>query len=215
MLIAGIRVCYRVVGRGTFHCQRCGGDRPYRLRSGRRWFHLLRIPLSPLAMTGEHLRCASCRTCYRAELLAVPTTAEMQVALLAGTLAAATAMLLAGEPASQPARRRAIELIRSAGSPDYDEENLAAALAGLVTAASAGSAGSRPRNLEPALGALALQLEMYAREWFLANVVRIGLADGSLSAAELHAVRTIAKYFGLTQAQAQDVIWLTEEAARP
>src|ERR1022692_2069161 len=121
MLIVGTRVCYRVVGGGTFHCQRCGGDRPYRHRSGRRWCHLLRLPFLPLATTGEHLRCAICRTCYRVELLAVPTTTQMQAALLAGTTSAALAMLAAGEPGSVAARRNAIDLIRAAGSPDCDE----------------------------------------------------------------------------------------------
>jgi tellurite resistance protein len=201
MLIAGIRVCYRVAGQGTVHCQRCGGDRPYQRRSGRRWFHVLRVPVLPLTAAGDHLRCLICRTCYRVELLAVPTTARMQAALLTGTKAASIAMLRAGDPASAAARRRAVELIRNAGEPDFDAGSLSAALC-------------PGQESDLMLGALALQLEMYAREWFLANVVRIGLADGPLSAGERLVVRSIAKSLGMTQAQAQDVIWLTEEAAQ-
>jgi hypothetical protein len=215
MLIVGTRVCYRVVGGGTFHCQRCGGDRTYRHRSGRRWFHLLRVPVLPLASTGDHLRCAICRTCYRVDLLAVPTTAQMQAALLAGTIAAALAMLAAGEPGSAVARRNAIDLIRAAGSPDCDEASLAAALGQSSSARGmTGPAAASWPDDAPVLSELAVQFEMHAKEWFLANVVRIGLADGPLGAGELQVVRTIAGFLGMTAAQAQDVIWLTEEAAQ-
>ena len=256
MLIVGIRVCYRGTGAGTFHCQRCGGDRPYRRRSGRRWFQLLQIPVVPLGTTGEHLRCVVCRTCYRAELLAVPTTAQMQVALLAATTAAALTMLQAGDAASPAARRKAADLIRSAGSRDYSRAGLASDVdrpapppgasqppcASQPPSASQlpgmrqppgmsqlpdisegpsvgqGQSASEGQNvagdLESALRTFALQLEVYAREWFLANVVRIGLADGPLSAAERQVVRTVAGFLGMTQAQAEDVIWLTEEAAQ-
>ncbi len=85
LALVGSRVCYRTIGSGVFHCERCGGDRPYRHRSGRRWAHLLGIPLALLGGTGEHLRCTVCRTCYRVELLAVPTIEQMLVALLVGT----------------------------------------------------------------------------------------------------------------------------------
>ncbi len=214
MLIIGARVCYRVVGQGTFHCQRCGGDRPYRQRSGRRWFHLLCIPVVPLDATGTHLRCTICRTCYRIELLAVPTTAQMQAALLAGTNAAALAMLRAGEPVSAAALRCAVELIRSAGSPDCDEARLAAALGRPGRPQTASLAQIRAPECEPVIRELALQFEVHAREWFLANVVRIGLADGPLCTSERQVVRTIARFLGMTQAQAEDVIWLTEEAAQ-
>src|ERR1022692_4667030 len=214
MLIVGIRVCYRGTGTGTFHCQRCGGDRPYRRRSGRRWVQLLQIPVVPLGTTGEHLRCVVCRTCYRAELLAVPTTAQMQVALLAATTAAALTMLQAGDAASPAARRKAADLIRSAGSRDYSRAGLASDVdrrapppgaspppcASQPPSASQlpgmrqppgmsqlpdisegpsvgqGQSASEGQNvagdLEPALRTFALQLEVYAREWFLANVVR-------------------------------------------
>jgi len=98
------RVYYRAVAGGVFHCERCGGDRRYRQRSGRRWAALLGLPIFPLDRTGEHLQCAACRTCYRVELLAVPTIEQMHTALLGATTAAALAMLNAGGTASQAAR---------------------------------------------------------------------------------------------------------------
>jgi tellurite resistance protein len=204
MLIFGLRVCFRTVGHGTFHCQRCGGDRRYRHRAGRRWFHIFFIPVIPLGKAGVHLQCATCRARYRPGVLAVPTAAQMEAALPAGTLAAATCMLLAGDPASGPARRRAVEAMRSAGLTEYDESVLDE---DLVQAAVSDGDIAGPLN------ALAMQLAVPAREWFLADMVRIGLADGQLSDDERHAARQVASNLGLTAAHAYGVITMTEEGA--
>lgn len=212
MLVLGVGVRYRPVADGIVHCERCGGDRPYRRWSGRRFFHLLFVPVAPLDRTGEHVQCTICKTCYRVELLAVPTTGQMLTALAAGSRAAALAMLRAGNRASRPARRRAIQAIRSSGTPGYDDARLAADL-GCCRPPGPAAARGRAAEAGPAVRALAVQLEAHAREWFLAEMVRIGLADGPLTDAERHAARRIAEHLGMTQAHAQDVIWLTEEAA--
>jgi tellurite resistance protein len=58
-----------------------------------------------------------------------------------------------------------------------------------------------------------VQLAVPAREWFLAEAVRIGLADGMLSDDERHVAREIAAQLGMTPAQARGVIAMTEEGA--
>ena len=65
MSVIGVRFYFRTTGHGTLHCQRCGGDRLYQQCVGRRWIHLLHIPLVPLDRIGEHVQCRSCRTRYR------------------------------------------------------------------------------------------------------------------------------------------------------
>lgn len=213
VVLTGSRVCYRTIGRGVFHCERCGGDRPYQHRSGRRWLHLLGVPVAALGGTGEHLRCALCHTCYRVELLAVPTVDQMELALLAGTRAAVVAMLDAGGAASQPARRRGIELVRAAGAEGYDDDRLAVAL-GERPADNAAVPAGPELGLRPAVEAFAVQLEGHAREWFLAKVVEVGLADGPLSAAEREVARTVATYLGMSPTRGRDVISLAERAAQ-
>jgi zinc-ribbon family len=211
MLIFGLRVWFRTIGQGVFHCQRCGGDRRYRQRAGRRWFHIFFIPVVPLGKAGVHLQCTSCRGRYRTGVLAVPTAAQMEAALPAGTLAAATCMLLAGDPASGSERskggnavRSGRDAVRSAGLAGYDESTLDE---DLVQAAVSGGDIAEPLNT------LALQLAVPAREWFLANVVRIGLADGQLTDDERLAARQVAANLGMTAAHAYGVITMTEEAA--
>ncbi|HEX9623640.1 MAG TPA: hypothetical protein VF979_04620 [Streptosporangiaceae bacterium] len=210
----GSGIYYRTIATGVFHCERCGGDRPYRHRSGRRWARVLGIPVMPLDRTGEHLRCMICRTCYRVELLAVPTIEQMQDALVNATTSAVLAMLNAGGSASQAARRSAVQLIMSAGSPDFTEADLAGGLRRARSAQQALIACGPVPGLRFSVETLAIQLERRASEWFLGNIVRVGLADGPLTVSEREVVGTIARYLGLTQAQAEDVILLIEDAAQ-
>ena len=207
LIIFGFRVLYRTIGHGTFHCQRCGGDREYARRAGRRWFTLFFIPVIPLSRAGEHVRCAVCGTRYRMEVLSLPTVAQMQAALPVGMRAAAIAMLRTGGGSSVPARRRAIDAIKGSGLADYDD---AALDADLSAPALPGQPG---RELAGPLNRLTVQLAVPAREWFLAEAVRIGLADGMLSDDERHVAREIAAQLGMTPAQARGVIAMTEEGA--
>jgi hypothetical protein len=125
----------------------------------------------------------------------------MQLALVAGTRALVAAILRAGDPASPPARRRAIEAVTGTGKPGYDENALNADLA---EPAEAGW---------PKIAALGAQLQVQAREWHLAEAVRIAMADGSLTSAERAAAGQIAACLGMTKAQAIGVIMLTEQGA--
>jgi hypothetical protein len=201
LLIFGLRVLYRAVGQGMFYCRRCGGDRKYVRRAGRRWFTLLCIPVFPVHDSGEHVMCVSCRTRYVTEVLALPTTAQMQVALTAGMRAAAAAMLRSGDVSSPVARQRAIAMAASAGSGSYDDDALAADLL-------------MPDELvRPALQRFGAQLTVQAREWYLADVIGIGMADGALSDAERGAAQAIGLDLGMTQAQVVGVVAMTEQSA--
>jgi Tellurite resistance protein TerB len=206
VIFFGWRVLYRPVGRGMFHCQRCGGDRSFHQLAGRRWFTLLFIPLIPLSLTGDHVRCDICGTRYRMGVLTLPTTAQMQVVLPIGMRAAAVTMLRAAGGGGEPARRRAIDAIRDAGADGYNAPALDADLSG---------SKAHPPGPDPArsLKALTLQLAPLARQWFLAAVVRIGLADGPLTDEEREAAHEIAAQLGISPAQARDVISVTEEGA--
>jgi hypothetical protein len=138
-------------------------------------------------------------------VLALPTLQQMLEALPAGTRAAAVAMLRAGDPASGPALRSAIQAVRNAGLDGYDESALAADLAGDCASC----------DLAAAVTRLALQFSVPAHDWFLAGIVRIGLAEGQLSPRQRVVAREIAGYLGMTLAQADGVICSTEESAAP
>ena len=201
LIIFGLRVFYRTIAQGTFHCRRCGGDREYRHRAGRRWFTLFFIPVIPLNSVGEHVQCTTCRTRYVTEVLSQPTTAQMQAALPAGMRAAVSAMLRSGDPSSPVSRQRAIEAVVGSGVRDYNEAMLDADL-------------MRPfEAIRPALNQVGAQLTIQAREWYLAEVIRIGMADGPLTETERHAALAIGADLGMTQAQVIGVVAMTEQSA--
>jgi len=199
-MIWGLRIIYHTVGEAVFHCPACGGDRRCRRLAGRRFITVFFIPVIPLTKAGEVVQCATCRTRYPVDVLRLPTAAQMQTALPAGMRAAATAMLRSGPP-SPLARQNALAAIRGAGAAGYSEADLTA------------DAGLSHDAIVGALGQVARQLTPDAREWFLAEVVRIGLADGPLSDNERNTAQDIAAQLGMTPAQARGVITMTEEGA--
>lgn len=201
LIIWGLRVVYLTIAHGVFFCRRCGGDRDYRHRSGRRFVTIFFIPLIPLARTGEHVQCLTCKTRYVTEALGQPTAAKMQDQLPAGMRAIATVMLSAGAPVGDQARRRAVDAVKEAGETGYSEETLAADLAQPADAVIG--------DIE----ALGRQLQMDAREWYLGEAIRIALADGPLTPVERAAVEHIASSLGMTRAHAFGVTALTEQAA--
>ncbi len=201
LIIFGLRAFYRTIAQGTFHCRRCGGDRQYRQRSGRRWFTLFFLPVIPLNSVGEHVQCTTCRARYVPDVLSQPTTAQMEAALPAGMRAAVSAMLRSGDPASPASRQRAIEAVIGAGTPGYDEAMLDADLV-------------QPfESIRPALNQVGAQLTIQAREWYLAEVIRIAMVDGSLTESERHAAMAIGVDLGMTQAQVIGVVAMTEQSA--
>ena len=202
LLIWGFRVFYHTVGQGVFHCRKCGGDREYRHRAGRRFCTLFFIPIVPLAKAGEHVQCTTCKTRYVLDVLSLPTAAQMQAALPAGMRAAATAMLRAGGPSSPAARQRAVAAIQGAGAQGYADADLDPDVAQPAEAT------------RSALGQVARQLTPDAKEWFLAETVRIGMADGPLTEQERQTARAIAMDLSMTQAQAIGVVTMTEQAAQ-
>lgn len=201
LIIWGLRVIYHTIAQGVFFCRRCGGDRNYRHRAGRRFVTVFFIPLIPLTKTGEHVQCTACKTRYVSDVLRLPTAARMQKALPTGMRALVAVMLRAGDPASADARRRAIDAVTGAGAQGYDDAALDADLA--VPA----QEGRR------AIIALGEQLRVHAREWHLAELIRIAMADGPLTGAERAAAEAVAADLGLTQAQVIGVITLAEQGA--
>jgi hypothetical protein len=190
---------WSTIATGVFHCRKCGGDRNYRHRGGRRFFTLFFIPIIPLNKVGEHVRCETCKTRYVTEVLKAPTVAAMQMAVTDGVRGMVAVTLQAGDPSSVAARRKAVMVVTGAGVTGYDEAALVQDLARPVADWRASIAG------------FGRQLEPVAKEWHLAEMIRLGLLDGPLTDAQRNAVIGIASDLGMTPAQAYGVISLTEQ----
>jgi hypothetical protein len=198
-IIWGFRVVWSTISSGVFYCRKCGGDRNYRHRTGRRFFTLYFIPLIPLNKVGEDILCETCKTRYVTDVLQAPTAAQMQVAVTDGVRAMVVVMLQSGDINSAAARAKAIQVVTGAGVPGYGEGALVVDLA-------------RPGDQwRPAIVAFGAQLKPEAKEWHLAELVRIGMADEPLTDLERTTAGGIAGDLGMTPAQAVGVIALTEQ----
>jgi hypothetical protein len=200
LLIFGLSVFFRTVGQGDFHCPNCGGDRHYRRRVARRWFTLFFLPIIPLNQVGEVVECTTCGNRFALDVLRLPTAQQMAAALPTAMRAAAVAVLTAGDPSASAARVRAVEAVRGYGLAGYDDAALAADL-------------SEPLD-EETIAQAGAQLTTEAREWFLAQAVRIALAGGAIDAGERQALHAVAGRLGMTPAHTVGVISTTEGAAR-
>jgi hypothetical protein len=201
MIIFGVSVFYifGLIGTGQFHCPQCGGDREYEHRRGRRFFTLFFLPVIPLDKVGEVVRCKTCRTRFNPVVLSRPTVAQLSSALPAGMRAIA-AVLVRASGSSEAAARVAVEAVRRAGASDYDVQQLHA------------DASVPVESVIEALRNLALNVTLDARERYLADAVRIGLADGPLTHTEQEAIQWIAGQLGLTPAHALGVIATVEQS---
>ena len=201
LLVFGLTAVFRTVSEGTFHCPQCGGDRAYRRRAGRRWFSVFFVPMVPLGRLGHAVECRKCRGRFPVSALRTPTAQQMAETLAAGMRAAAALVLRAGDPSNAAARARAIATVTGYGEPDYDAEAVQADLA------------LRRTFLEREVVRAGAQLAVEAKEWFLAQAVRIGLADGPLGEGERRALHAIADLLGMSRAYALGVIVTTEGAS--
>ncbi|QKG26266.1 TerB family tellurite resistance protein [Actinomadura verrucosospora] len=202
LLVFGLTVVFRTVGQGTFHCPQCGGDRAYRRRAARRWFSPFFVPLVPLWRLGHAVECRSCRGRFPVSVLRAPTAQQMAAALPAGMRAAAALVLRSGAPEDAAARARAVETVTRYGEPDYDDDAIDA---DLVVA---------PVFLGQEVERAGAHLAVEAKEWFLAEAVRIALADGPLDEGERQALHAVAELLGMSRAYALGVIVTTEGASR-
>ena len=201
LIILGLRVVFHVIAHGTFYCRKCGGDRRYRHQAGRKYITLFFIPVIPLNKIAGHVRCVTCRTRYVPDVLNAPTASAMQEAIPAGVRGMVALMMAAGGMDSAAARKRAVDAVHGTGEQEFDEDALADDLS---------QSREQARTAVARLGA---QLRSEAKEWHLAEAVRIGMADGPLNSAERAAAEILAMDLGMTRAQAVGVIALTEEAA--
>jgi uncharacterized tellurite resistance protein B-like protein len=111
-------------------------------------------------------------------------------------------MLVAGDRGSAAARQRAVAAIQGAGAQDYADAHLDL------------DATQPAEAIGVALSQVARQLTPDAKEWFLAEIVRIGMADGLLSDSERRVTEVIAMNLGMTRAQAVGVVTMAERSAQ-
>ena len=203
IFIWGFKIRYKLLDKGVFFCPRCGGDRPYEHRTGRKWFRLYFIPLFPVgAPVNEHVQCDVCKGKFSMQTLARPTSTQLSAALLDGVRGVLVHVLRTGSMHSPAAREIAVNEVQRAGLPAYTDAMLSADLDVV------------PGDLSQLLTSLGGQLADPGKESLLRAAAKTALADGPLTDLERTVVYSTAACLGMTQAHIQGVVAQVEQAAR-
>jgi uncharacterized tellurite resistance protein B-like protein len=196
ILIWGFRARAKTVGTGEFFCTKCGADRSYVLQHIRRWFTFFFIPLFPVGKTlGEQVKCSTCGTTYRPEVLNTPTSASFSENLRGAVRFAAVSMLDAGDQSNDAARAAAVDAARKSGAENYDDTWLANDLSALDAS-----------QLAEYIAPLSQGLNLQGKETFIEQIARIGLADGTLSPSETRVLESLSAALGLSAAHLRGII---------
>jgi hypothetical protein len=202
ILIFGIRSRPHIVGNGNFFCPNCGADRGYVLVRYRRWFTLFFIPIFPVDKgTIEVVRCGTCNTVFRPDVLNAPTSAEFSDNLRSATRVATVAMLRAGDAANPAARQAAVDLVRETGVDNYQDDWLDNDLDAIDIA-----------TLADYVGPLVDGLNAQGKETFVSKVARVGLADGELNDAETQVLERLGALLDLSAAHIRGIIVTVQTA---
>jgi hypothetical protein len=69
MIIWGWRTLTHSGETGEFHCPQCSAKQPYTRQKIRRWFTLYFIPIIPLELVAEQIRCNQCKEAWKLSVL--------------------------------------------------------------------------------------------------------------------------------------------------
>lgn len=189
-IVFGVRTRASKVSEGEFFCPKCGADRRYLLQRLRRWFTLFFLPIFPISSAlGEQVKCQTCATSFRPEVLQTPTSKALADDIGATMRMAAAAMLTAGNAWDVAARQAAAAAIASTGAVGYDDAHLAEDLM-----------SQDITQLPTQLERVARGLNDQGKETFVTRVAQIALADGPATGSEQAVLDIVGSALGLSAA---------------
>ncbi|MDQ6615548.1 MAG: TerB family tellurite resistance protein [Actinomycetota bacterium] len=204
-IIFGVRTRPSKVSEGEFFCPRCGADRHYALQKLRQWFTLFFLPVIPMGWVGgEQVKCQTCATAFRPEVLQTPTSAALTDGIRDTMRVAAVAMLKAGNSWDGDARRVAVDAIVSAGAVGYNDGHLTEDLYSQNTT-----------QLTAQVGQLVRGLNDQGREMFITRLAQIAVADGPVSDSERSVLDAVGAALGLSAAHVLGIMTSVANAPRP
>lgn len=203
LLIFGFRIRLRTVGSVAFFCPGCGGDRIASRRVARRWFTLFWLPVIPLNQVGEVVECETCHMKYDPVVTERATTADL-ASFLSTAIRVLTAMVVRTGDSANPAMRAAAVSDVAASTPGYDERTLVGDVDAIETSLA-----------EQYVAPLAEGLEMAGKERFLADLVRVALAGGTITSDQRHVLDVAGRALGLTPAHITGIVSSVAAASTP
>jgi uncharacterized tellurite resistance protein B-like protein len=172
----GVGVRARRISQVEFVCPRCGLDRAGSVIEQQRWYHVVGVPIIPLATLDSGVQCDDCGHRCGLSVLEVLTakalTECLQIAVRYATAAMVKASIADGDGITIDMLDEIFDLMLVSGY-EYDDMTLAADLTD--TDETAFTAVLRP---------LAEELTPHGKQGFLNRMLAVALADGALTRTE-------------------------------
>ena len=203
LLIWGFKVRRKTTGSVAFFCPRCGGDRNALVQSARRWFTFFWIPIIPLKQLGTVVTCGTCQTSFDEQVLDLPTTASLAEVLTNAVHALTLMVVRTGDPAHPGLRDHAVRDLHAAVA-GYDASGLDRDLAAVD-----------PALAEQYVAPLAAGLEVAGKERFVADLVRLALAGGTVTADQRRVLDLAGRGLGLTPVHITGIVSSVVAARSP
>lgn len=202
LFIWGFKTLFKVIGEGIFFCPRCGADRPYKQRVGRRWFTFYFVPIFPTGAAGNpHVQCQGCQQAFTLNALKRPTSVQLSAQLLDAVRGIAVHILRTGSMQVPAARERAISEVRRAGLAEYGDADLSADLDVV------------PGDLSTMYRELNERLAVNGKEKLVQSAVQIAAADGAVSGLEMTVIKHLGATLGLTAMHVEGICARIGQAA--
>jgi hypothetical protein len=187
--VHGVRVRTKAISQVEFVCPMCGADRHGTIVEQQRWYHVLGVPLVPLATLDGAVDCTTCGHRSGLAVLEVLTSRALTQCLATAMRYATASMVKAsitdGDGITTEMLDEVFDLMIVSGY-EYDEMTLANDLSAIDEIALAG-----------ALRPLVEELTPHGKQGFLHRMVAIALADGALTRTEQMTLVTIGVELGM------------------
>lgn len=201
MIIWGSRGRTSTVEEGRFHCPRCQGTQPYKLKRVQRWFTLYFIPLFPMGVLGEYAECGQCLTTWKTDVLTAPPppdpTETVQEELRRAMRRSMALVLLASgrdDPEGIDAGSRAFRKQVGMSMPDAELSREVKDLKEQKT------------DVSRYLANFGAHLSSQQKESLVVAACEVALFDGPLQPPEQEAVSSIASALGVTDAHLRGIL---------
>jgi len=172
----GVGVRAKRISQVEFVCPRCGVDRTGAVIEQQRWYHVIGVPVVPLATLDSAVHCDECGHRSGLSVLEVLTASALteclELAMRYATAAMVKASIADGDGITVEMLDEIFDLMLVSGY-QYDEVTLAADLTDIDDTA-----------LAAALRPLVEELTPHGKQGFLHRMVGVALADGSLTRTE-------------------------------
>lgn len=202
MLILGMRVIFRTLSTGVFHCPREGADRNYRLRRAQQFFTIFFLPIIPLKKLGTVVECDGCKAQFDERVLAAPTAAQKSDNL-AGTVRSAVVSVLRTGATTPIGREQAVRTV-SGYVPSYDDNQLTSDLSDLDVS-----------EMRDGLRSASTFLDDHGKEGLLTRFALVGLGDkGFFTDAERALLAEMGTDLGMTATHSRGVLDVALEQGR-